>query len=759
MSELQVRVLTYNDMNTVGNMYVSTYADILPFPDTMDKKQKKVYLFNSVKTELPSIINQGISYGAFVDNKLIGFMLTYKPKLVNTVYGVYPFGLDAYEDNCIVIHSAWVEPAYRNHGIMKSMVENLQGTLYGYGLNADSWQALVSLGFVQEAIQDKFVILRRQGTATQNTMGNKPKKKKSKLLIFLIVIIVIVAGLFGAKYAIKKFKPKQVVQTTDYSSLNSALHGYNAKSLDAVIGTKNGDSYLAQEWSWVNANTVREDFLKKIGSTVNVTTNKVTIPDYNALAKQCKSDSKNIKMLYKSAKYAETDYTYKDEVADLMFQWVSDLKEIPTKTVDLDVNLADDSKLDDLLFGSDDFHNFEDAFGQVIVDWTGKKMEDYQTTEMVHNPEYDSWKAKFEERFFADGGYWDAEHNRYAGGHFVKNKSLWEPWYEYDEAGNIQYNEDGSLKVRYYSVKNDDGTDWIQPAEQVEGTVTKQREVDATWEPEQLLLYNLVGTHYISTSYKGNGSKVEQSGNGKKEKPAGVGTSIITKAQDVNGVFHDVRITMKGYWTGKDAITYAEQIDGRNRGFTTDSVVQLITYEIEVENLEANPITLKRTELCLADDNSNISARTGTLYGFSDTVTIDGNKSIIMNDWDASTTLDQKYVCWGRDFAREYPFVYFQILAGTGDIPSYSAFKQFTGNSEMYNSDGSLKEGMTTGEGSQDGTTTTEEGSQDGTATEEGETSKDGATNETSKDNVTTGEDSKDSTTDSNTSQAVEGAK
>jgi hypothetical protein len=718
MSELQIRVLTPNDMNTVGNMYVSTYADILPFPSTCDKRQRKVFLFDSAKTELPSIINQGISYGAFVDNKLIGFMLAYKPKLVNTVYGVYPFELGTYEDDCTVIHSAWVEPNYRNNGVMKSMVANLHGTLYGYGLTADSWQVLVSLGFAQEAMQNKFVILRREGIAP-NTKEKKPKKKKSRLLIFLAVIVVIIASLFGAKLAISKLKPKEVVTTTDYSSLVSALHSYNAKAIDVAIGSKDGDSYLAQEWSWVNANTVREGFLKKIGSVVEITTNKgttkVTIPDYTALAKQCKSDSKNIKMLYKSAKYAETDYTYKDEVADLMFQWVSDLKEIPTKTVDLDMTLTDDSKLDDLLFGSDDFHNFEDTFGQVIVDWSGKKLEDYETTGMVHNPEYDTWKAKFEERFFADGGHWDAEHSRYAGGHFVKNRSLWEPWYDYDAEDKIQYNEDGSLKVRYYSVKNDDGTDWIQPAEQVEGTVTKQHEVDAVWEPEQLLLYNLVGTHYINTSYKGKGSKVVQSGSGKKKAPAGVGTSIITKAQDVNGVYHDVRITMKGYWTGKDAITYAEQIDGRNRGFTTDSVVQLITYEVEVENIKAEPITLKRTELCLADENSNISARTGTLYGFSDTVTINGNSSVIMNDWDASTTLDQKYVCWGRTFAREYPFVYFKVLAGTGDIPSYSAFKQFTGDSKMYNSDGSLKDGMTTGEGE---TSKAEQGTTDQSSTD-----------------------------------------
>ena len=42
---------------------------------------------------------------------------------------------------------------------------------------------------------------------------------------------------------------------------------------------------------------------------------------------------------------------------------------------------------------------------------------------------------------------------------------------------------------------------------------------------------------------------------------------------------------------------------------------------------------------------------------------------------------DDKYVCWGKDFGRLFSMVYFDCLAGTGEIPTYSAYKQFTGES------------------------------------------------------------------------------
>ena len=80
---------------------------------------------------------------------------------------------------------------------------------------------------------------------------------------------------------------------------------------------------------------------------------------------------------------------------------------------------------------------------------------------------------------------------------------------------------------------------------------------------------------------------------------------------------------------------------------------------------------------------SNIAARTGTLYGFFEEVTLKGKEKITINDWASSTELEQKYLGWGKTFGREFPLVYFNCLAGTGEIPSYSAYEQFTGKATL----------------------------------------------------------------------------
>ena len=38
---------------------------------------------------------------------------------------------------------------------------------------------------------------------------------------------------------------------------------------------------------------------------------------------------------------------------------------------------------------------------------------------------------------------------------------------------------------------------------------------------------------------------------------------------------------------------------------------------------------------------------------------------------------------WGKSFNRQFETVYFKVLAGTGEVPKYSAYKAFTGESSM----------------------------------------------------------------------------
>lgn len=558
-----------------------------------------------------------------------------------------------------------------------------------------------------------------QGVQQVPPQPQKPAKKKSKLpLIIGGVALVAVLGIVGVKALNGN---KLVAQSEPYDSsgkfaldnLQSALNNYDASKVDDCVGTADGDSYLGQEWAYVNGVKLREEFIKKVTGVVKFSypqvqqlsttgvgmTEKdgskimiesmmnngeavtVTIPDYDALAQTMNEDIKQIQSMFKSSKYSESDYEWYNEMANLMLQYVCDKDSLPTKTVDLNLPLAistegrpyvkDDALLDDALFGSDEFHDMCAKFSQLCLGYTGFKDEHYTVKEEQDNPEYAEWYALFNKYYTEDDGK------------FNKNKSKWEPWYLRDENNDYVLDENGEKKVNYYSVKDENGNDWIEPSKTIMVDVDKVRQVPDEWIEETGILYNWIGCNYIQNSYKGKGDTVVRVGDGSIDRPAGIGTTIITKVLCTDGKYHDVRVALLGYWTEQNAIDYAEKFSTKNRGFTTSSVVQLITYEVSVENLENQDITFVSSEMTLTDKNSNISSRTGTMYGFSETVTVKAGETKIINDWATSTELSQKYVCWGKDFGRNYSMVYFDALAGTGNIPKYSAYEQFTGKSSI----------------------------------------------------------------------------
>ena len=212
-------------------------------------------------------------------------------------------------------------------------------------------------------------------------------------------------------------------------------------------------------------------------------------------------------------------------------------------------------------------------------------------------------------------------------------------------------------------------------------------------------------------------------GDGTVAHPAGVGTPIITKVLGTDGKYHDIKVTLKGYWVGQDAIDYAVTFSEKNRGFDPNSPVQLICYEVEVYNLEDKDFTFD-SEMMLCDKSASKTGRTGTMYGFNyEGVTVKSKDSVIFNDWATSTELEQKYVAWGKSFNRQYEPVFFKVLAGTGEVPTYSAYTEFTGNSTI-EEEAELEEQMngldsgSSAEGTTDGTegeTSSGEGTTEGT--------------------------------------------
>ncbi len=549
-----------------------------------------------------------------------------------------------------------------------------------------------------------------------NTMNDKPKKKKfPKFLLLLLLIIIGFIGLVVYKKLNQDTEVSTEVMLDEngnpisengvgegtqgvtsgdaYTNLEMALNNYNAYAIDECVGPENGDSYLAQEWAYVNEVTLKQEFIQKVCKQVRFVSTDVTtgdvvvsVPDYAQVTESILADEDYIKQLFKSSGFDEkTDYTFDEDCFKLFCQWILDRgyadTDLPSKEVTVNMILvaspsgnrivANDGELDNALFATEDLHNAMREFSKICVDFQGIGYETYTEKREVHNPDYDEWYEVFKQYYDADNGV------------FNPKTSKWEPWYVRDENNNIKYDENGKKLVNYYSVKDENGKDWIQPAETILEDVELQREIELPWEEERGIPYGIIGTYYIQHDYTGIYDTVFRIGDGSIERPAGFGTPIVTYLKGIDGEYHAVKVALRGYWVQQQAIDYEEAFSDKNRGFSVSSPVQLICFEFTVENLEDEAFAFNGTEMCLCNKNANVSNRTGTLYGFYDKGILEPHKKVMLNDWYSSTELLQKYVAWGRTFGRTYPLVYFDCLAGTGEIPTYSAYTQFTGKPEI----------------------------------------------------------------------------
>lgn len=551
-------------------------------------------------------------------------------------------------------------------------------------------QEMVNNG--QMSLDEAQAILNRQNEIAQNS--NNKKKSKLPIVIVGIVLIVIIALFIKAKSGNKpEVTNTFTFDTNTFSSFQSALNEYDASTIDSLVGNEDGDSWIAQEWSYANLDADKEDFIKAVCKSVSFIyptneseTLQVVIPDYEKMSSDALADASYIQKLYKSSGYNEKDYTYYQEVYDLALYYIDQKygNELPTITVSSDLEavngvISDDAELDDLLFGSDSWHDYLDSFQKSLTGWTGFKDEIYYETEKQLNPEYDEWFNIFIVYYQQDGGTYDEATDTFSGGRFNKGVSKWEPWFKRDEndPDKILVDENGEKIVNYYSVKKEDGTDWIQPDRYIEVEVEKTKQVDDPFIPESPVRYGYLGAHWIS-SVNCEYDTTIQVGDGTVEYPAGIGTTLITKLLGTDGVYHDVKVTLTGYWVGQDAIDYAVEFSDKNRGLVSDSVIQLICYEYRLENLEDADFNFEGGEFCLMNSSSSKSSRTGTMYGFKQGGTLKAHTPELFNDWYTSTELEQKYLCWGHSFSRKYPVLYFRVLAGDGDVPAYSAYNQFT---------------------------------------------------------------------------------
>lgn len=474
---------------------------------------------------------------------------------------------------------------------------------------------------------------------TPNSPQQEVSKKKShKFLFFGIGGILAVAGVVVVALVVNK-KPEVIEipyeQTGkyQYDTLATYLNEYNLDGVENLIE----DSYISMEEEYINGIEIREDFLKKVFSYVDFSYDKIELKDVTG--RPVLDDNGNVIMVEDNVTNGVSKITMSH------IDW-AEVQELVRKDSQAIISLYKEKKLSYLDY---DYSNeIVDLFAEYIL---GK--DELPLRHSVIKADLRGTAGSYtginsdenlDDLLFSPADFYDL--CDYFAEMVYRN--------DYDEVVSLAENE--------YNKQEDKTIPFETPLDM--------------FADKEIIPYNWVGAYY---NMKCADSVPVQPilGDGTFEKPAGIGTPIITKALCDDGLFHNVKVTLKGYWTGENAVNYAISFSEKNRGFDSKGLVKLICYEIEIENLEGVPITLN-SDMYLSDNSANQTSRAGSVFGFYSEGTIEPYSSAVFNDWATSTDLEYKYVCWGKSFNRVYPSVCFRLLAGSGEeVPEYDANKSF----------------------------------------------------------------------------------
>lgn len=192
---------------------------------------------------------------------------------------------------------------------------------------------------------------------------------------------------------------------------------------------------------------------------------------------------------------------------------------------------------------------------------------------------------------------------------------------------------------------------------------------------------NWCGAYYLQNDYYGtdeDGNIVKdkitpQLGDGSFDSPASIGTPaisyVLSNDKDGKLIKDPIRVEMTEYGCSEDAINWFQGKDVQNRGFTLDSEAQYCYYVFKITNL-SNKTLVVNDNASLCDKNGNISTKTGTIYGLSESIELKPDESGVIESWGRSTELNLKYVIWGKDFSKQQNPVWFRVLAGNKEDTS-----------------------------------------------------------------------------------------
>lgn len=456
-------------------------------------------------------------------------------------------------------------------------------------------------------------------------------------IIFCTIVIILYNN--WVKYPPKMEIPKEKTGIYCLSNWETSLE--NMESLGE-------NSYIAQEVNYANGNELKLNFCKKMLSTVSYTPAITT--------------QKNI--------YGNEYIDIETNKTVSIPSTVEEGEEVTLSYIDYDSIEIDEAILEEIMknrnikLGDVDYENkLVDVFCEYML---GLDYSSIVKTEIVHIP---SMSKNVETGEF----YITEEEDIFIDKLLFSSKEFYSLLTRFSESAARVSGQELEPTLEWL--------EWNSMSDEVKNTLKEpnkyyyKQQISNTW----------CGSYYLQNEYQlvdSQGNVIQtgisaNTGDGSFNNPAGLDTSVLTVAfyeykDEYGNIIEEqipIKVTLREYGVSEDAITWFESKDERNRGIDVTSEVQYCYYKIEVQNLSDKTITITdNTALC--DKNVNCSSRTGTMYGLTDTVTLQPDESAIIESWNRSTELNRKYVIWGQNFSRKAEPVWFRLLAGNIDDPT-----------------------------------------------------------------------------------------
>lgn len=459
------------------------------------------------------------------------------------------------------------------------------------------------------------------------------EKPSSERIIGAVIVGILFSALFcfivyGLYMKWIKYPPEQEIN----QSLTGLYCLENYENSLVNLESIGSDSYIAQEVTYANEDDDKLSFYKKVLGTIKYTPN--TVKGKNIYGNDLMDSATD------TVKYVQSTVSEGEEVT---LTYVDYRKITPDET--LIEGLMSDN---DLKLGDVDYQNkLVDVFCQYM-----NKIKDLPTRDISYTPSIKSLgKGKGFEVTEDEDIYID--------------KLLFSSDDFYDLLDRFSVVA-GKVSSGSEIVPTDDWTAWDGLSREEKSTVAEPTKYNY----KDVVSREWCGTYYLQnehtiTDENGNSVKdkvIPQLGDGTFENPASTKTPVLTSVI-VDGVEYPIKVEMLEYGVSEDAIKWFQTKDERNRGIDISSEVQYMYAVFRVTNLSNTKLTI-RDNASLCDKDANLAPRTGTLYGITDSVTLEPDESGNIETWSQSVELNKKYLIWGADFARKVQPVWFRVLAG-----------------------------------------------------------------------------------------------